>query len=294
MDSPIDIRRHWQEIAAKDLPALDLVNDRNKAITTRYARLYLYSQPLFKWAGLAVFASHKVGEVLLPYELECVEGGAPCWKDPKDGLPLPPELAKELDLLRITNNKIYEDIAWAHLAYSSTEGGLSAVIAGLEDLPCHQGMRDGFQKIEEGRRLLDSGPERRKEATNLIWQGNNLLLQHEQTEIVQKAFAELGPTFEFVLSQATALAFERHQFDIFTRYQTCFALFMYTHGLPILLRKRSLPHIQRLEQRWFWITKSAVKLWQSVDRNVDRAREAVLEKAPDAAAPSSASFVRGA
>ena len=292
MDSPSDIRRHWQQRAANGLPARALVNDRNKAITTRYAKLYLDSQPLFKWAGLAVFASDKVGEALLPYEL--VDGEKPRRKDPTDGLPLAPEVADELDMLRNTNNNIYEDIAWAHFAYTSPEGGLSAVIAGLEDLPCHQGMLDGFQKIEEGRRLLDRCPERRKEATNLIWHGNSMLLQHEQTEIVQKAFAPLAPTPEFLLSQATALAFAPQKFNIFTRYQTHFATFMYTHGLPILLRTRSWPHIQRLDQRWFWITKSALKLWRSVDRNLDLAREAVLEKAPDAAAPSSASFVRGA
>lgn len=292
MDSPIEIRQHWQEEAAKGLPAPGLVLDRNQAITTRYANLYLKYQPLFKWAGLAVFGSHKVGEALLPYELDFVNGGGH-WKDPKDGLPLPPELANELELLRNTNNNVYEDIAWAHLAYSSPQGGLSLVEAGLEDLPSHQRMRDGFRKIEEGQRLLEGGPKLRQEATYLIWQGNDLLLAHEQIAIVQPALARMGPAFDFVLSQATTLAFEPHRFDIFTRYRAYFALFMYTHGLPILLRTWSPPRIQRLDQRWFWITKSPVRLWQALDRNADKARDAVLEKAPGAD-PSSVSFATSA
>jgi hypothetical protein len=294
MDAPNEIRQYWQEEATKGLPAMGLVRERNQAITTRYATLYLKSQPLFKWAGLAVFASHKVGEAFLGYEFSLVNGEEGSWKDPTRGLLLPISLTKELELLRKANNQIYEDIAWALLAYNSPRGGLSSVNAGLEDLPTHQRMRDGFQKIEEGRRLLESGSERSQEGTCLIWEGNNLLLEHEQTVIIQPAFEAMGPVFDFVLSEATTLAFEAHMFDILTRYRAYFALFMYTHGLPILLRARSLPRIQRLNQRWFWITKSLLHLWQNLDRNVDQARNAVLQKAPGAGESSSASFATNA
>jgi hypothetical protein len=294
MDAPNEIRQYWQKEATKGLPAMGLVRERNQAITTRYATLYLKSQPLFKWAGLAVFASHKVGEAFLGYEFSLVNGEEGSWKDPTSGLLLPISLTKELELLRKANNQIYEDIAWALLAYNSPRGGLSLVNAGLEDVPSHQRMRDGFQKIEEGRRLLESGPERRREATYLIWQGNNLLLEHEQTVIVQPAFDAMGPVFDFVLSETTTLAFEANMFDIFTRYRAYFALFMCTRGLPILLRARSLPQIERLDQRWFWITKSPLKLWQTLDCNVELARNAVLEKAPGAAEPSHASFATNA
>ena len=290
MDSPSEIRERWQAEATRNLPSPSLVRERNEAITTRYASLYLKSQPLLKWAGLAVFASHKVGEALLPYQLQSLEGGAPSWKNPKDELPLPAALAQELELLRNANNNIYQDIAWSLLAYSSPQGGLSLVEAGLSDLPSHQSMRDGFRKIEEGRRLLEGSPQRSQEATNLIWQGNGLLLQHEQTVIVQPAFNAMGPAFEFVLSHATSLVFEPNKFDIFTRYRAYFALFMYTHGLPMLLRTRSLPRIERLDQRCFWITTSALRLWRALDRQVNRAREAVLETAPGAADPSSKNF----
>jgi hypothetical protein len=279
MATPDEIRNRWKEQAQRALPEPGLVRERNAAITTRYATFFVEAQPLFKWSGLAVFASHQVGLALLPYDCVLLESDIGEWRDPKLNIPVP-LVGQELELLRKTNNKVYDDIAWAHLAYLSPDGGLAAVEAGLQDVPTHCRMLQGFQKIDEGRRLLESP--RSAEANSLIWQGNRLLLEHEQVVMVQPAFAAMDPAFEFALTQATMLAFETHNFSLFMRYRTFFSLFMYTHGLPVLLRTHALPELRVLEHRWFWITKSALALWQRINQNPDRALQAVLNTAPSA------------
>jgi hypothetical protein len=287
MATPEEIRQQWKEEAQRGLPAPGLVRERNQAITARYAGFYLDCQALFKWAGMAVFASHQVGEALLPYDFSLLEGGVPNWKDPKRELPLPPRLVQELELLRTTNNKVYDDIAWAHLAYRAPAGGLAVVEAGLADLSTHQRMLDGFRNIDEGRELLKGNALAQMQGISRIWLGNQLLLEHEQTVMVQPAFEELGPKFEFVLSESTHLKFDAEEFNVFTRYQTSFWLFMFTRGVLFLLRTLSLPEIRSLDQRWYWIQKRVLRIWKYLDGKPDKARDSVLAKAPEAAATGS-------
>ena len=96
MPTPDEIRRRWKEQAQQQIPPPGAVRERNAAITARYATFFLESQPLFKWAGLAVFASHQVGLALLPYDCELLDGDIGSWKNPKLDVPLPLPLIQEL------------------------------------------------------------------------------------------------------------------------------------------------------------------------------------------------------
>src|SRR5580765_2317043 len=84
---------YWRAAAEAELcPSGDPV-ERNAAITARYARWYLSTPTLFKWAGMAAFASHQVGIAIRLDE------------DFAGSIP-------DLDLIRETNDKVFADVAW--------------------------------------------------------------------------------------------------------------------------------------------------------------------------------------
>ncbi len=62
-------KAYWQRKAEAKLPPEHDVVARNEAITGTYARWYT-AQPLFKWAGMAAFSSHRVGLALFPYRTQ--------------------------------------------------------------------------------------------------------------------------------------------------------------------------------------------------------------------------------
>ena len=259
-----EIRALWQQQAQKNLPPDREVLARNAAVTATYARLYDAHPKIFKWAGMAAFASHRVGLALLPYEFE-VDGetvsGIQNHYDHSLGQDV---LFRNLDLIRQTNNNVFKDITWAHNAYLAGDGGLAAVEAGLESAADHWRLRDGFRLIDEGKRLLESSGDSRR-ASDLIWNGNRLLLMHEQYVTVEPAFRQLKDGFELFLSLATSMNFQVNNFSYNRKWFTSFVLFMWTRGLLLLGQALSLPSISNIKQRWFWCDRSVLKIWKQVD-----------------------------
>lgn len=279
MPTPAEIRQRYQEEAAQGLPAEQYVLQRNGGITAVYAKLYLEHPEWFKWAGMAAFASARVGLALLPYELEFINGRL-VGKGPIHG-----PLMQELDLLRTTNNRVFADIAWAHFAYSSPDGGIAAVEAGCADLPDHERLLGGFRAIDEGRRLMESSPDQSAKGSSLIWEGNKLLLQQEQFVIVQPAFTAFDTPFDVFLTVGTMLVFNSDNLNLLTHNKTKFSLYMWTYGLPHLLKTFSLPNIRRYDQRWLWIERRALKVWERLDRDRNVVK-GMLDKIVHSAAPS--------
>src|SRR5262245_131311 len=122
-DRPL-LKEHWESLALEALPDETHLIARNAAISAQYARWYL-QRPELKWAGMAAFASHHLGLALHVYADLCAvledllrAGRNPGMEDSK---------LADLELVRQTNNRIYQHIGWAHLAYLS--GGAPAVAA---------------------------------------------------------------------------------------------------------------------------------------------------------------------
>lgn len=255
-------RRQWTSRALEALPPERRVALRNAVITGTYAHWYLEHPRIYKWAGVAAFASHRVGLAIAPYDFVVDDDGV---RDVHDGFGQPRStVLEDLDLLRQTNNMVYADIGWAHLAYVAPDGGLQAVEKGLADLPSHHRVVRGFELIDDGRRMLDRGSSRGGEEA--IWRGNALLLEHEQRVTVQPQFEKLAPSFDVFLSVFTSMDFDADNLRIDWLTNTSFFAYMWTRGAGHLVRTLSPPDIRQVEHRWYWVRSRVYPLWQRVDR----------------------------
>jgi hypothetical protein len=121
-------------------------------------------------------------------------------------------LLGDVNTIRETNNAIFDDIFWVHLAYGTAEddaiGRLRALLAGE---PHYGAVLAGFEAIDTGHRVLEdataSGPARRA-ALELIWKGNVELLEDEQRALVQPNLDLLWRAFARLFSIGSALTFE--------------------------------------------------------------------------------------
>ena len=154
-----------------------LALDRNKIINKAYAELYLENPEVFKWAGLAAFASASIGE-----KMELLAAGN-LLRVP--ALVVSEKVANSLNLLSSTldltynmigrgNKAIYDDIYWQHLAYR--DGGLTEMAALFEEGSLPPELYLAWRMIDQGWQTGDE---------EMIWGGNTLLLKYEQKEIIQ-------------------------------------------------------------------------------------------------------------
>lgn len=163
--------------AYKVRPAIKVPMVRNRLINRAYAEMYLSDPVAFKWAGIAALASQSIGD-----KLSLLRDGS-FLHTPTDGLSAAISFglwfaAASCDYIYLQagegNKAIYEDIYWQHLAYR--EGG----IAELERI-CEQG--DLPQNILEAWQMIDRG--KRSGEEELIWQGNGILFEYEQKQVIQ-------------------------------------------------------------------------------------------------------------
>jgi hypothetical protein len=253
------VRRRWQAEVEARLPPENRVRERNAAITAQYALWYRRFPALYKWAGAAAFASRQVGLALAPFRsaellhdlkhelLERLE------IEEQEGL----ALSHELDLIRQTNNEIFADVGWAHAAFVSEGGGLAAVEAGFADLARHELALAAFREIERGRQLLADPAGDRAAAQALVWHGNELLLQHEQSVTVQDQFVKFSRPFTILLDIVTSIDFGAGEVHA-GRTVSSFAAFM-------LSESRWSADVTRLADRWHWVKHDVLPLWRLLD-----------------------------
>ena len=151
----------WKALADGLLTDQPCVFHRNLEISSRYAWIYKYMPAYLKWAGMAAFASHHVRLALFPLRLD---------RDRTGYVDIPHSLGRrrvllisDVNTIRQTNNAIFDDIFWVHLAYASAEDGIECLRALLRDERHYAPVLAGFEAIDQGRRALDE---------ELIWNGN--------------------------------------------------------------------------------------------------------------------------
>ena len=271
------VRRHgipdtiaeWKALVDGLLTDQACVFHRNLEISSRYAWIYKYLPAYFKWAGMAAFASHHVRLALFPFRLDRRRTG---YVDIPHSLHRQKRLLlTDVDTIRMTNNAIFDDIFWVHLAYGADDDGIERLRALLEPEPHYAPVLSGFEAIDQGRRVLEdatASAEARRTAVDLIWNGNVQLLQHEQRALVQPNLDRLSCAFTRLFSMGSALSFEvrgaRHQ----ALYFTSFYLYSVTRCIPRALAANTWPRITRFDDRWGWIITSIVPRFRRFDADV--------------------------
>jgi hypothetical protein len=260
----------WKALADGLLPDQSCVFHRNLEISAYYAWMYKLLPDCFKWAGMAAFASYHVRLALLPFRLDTDRTG---YVDIPQSLerhrPHPGGLlAEDVDTVRTTNNAIFDDIFWVHLAYSSAPDGIERLRALLSADHRHAVMLAGFEAIDRGRRVLEdraASSEARRTAEDLIWEGNVRLLEHEQRAVVQPNFDRLSRAYSGLFSLGSTLDFEVRGLRREVSYFTSFYLYAVTRGLPRNARAGTWPRITRFDDRWPWIVNSIVPRFRKFD-----------------------------
>src|SRR5262245_53877918 len=195
----------WKTLANGLLTDQPCVFHRNLEISSRYAWLYKLMPAYFKWAGMAAFASYHVRLALFPFRLDTDRTGYVDIPHSLDRHRHHPGglLAVDVDTVRETNNAIFDDIFWAHLAYCSAADGIERLRALASAEPHYGPLLAGFEAIDRGRHVLEGGTTSaaaRQMAEDLVWEGNVQLLQHEQRAVVQPNFDRISCAFARLFS----------------------------------------------------------------------------------------------
>ncbi len=228
--------------------------------------MYQLLPACFKWAGMAAIASHHVRLALFPLRLDTDRSGyvnIPHSMSRRKWL-----LMDDVNTIRATNNAIFNDIFWVHLAYLSAEDGIASLRSLLRTDDDLAPLLSGFEAIDEGRRVVEdqaASPEARRRADDLIWKGNVQLLEHEQRALVQPNFDRLSCAFARLVSIGSATRFEVHGVRKEVGYFTSFYLYSLTLGAPHVVRSRAWPRITLLDDRWRWLVTSVVPRFRRYD-----------------------------
>ena len=275
----------WKTLAGGLLANQSCAFHRNLEISSRYAWMYKFLPACFKWAGMAAFASHHVRLALFPFRLDADRTG---YVDIPHSLSRQKALLiEDVNTIRETNNAIFDDIFWVHLAYGTSEDGIECLRALLRAEPHYSPVLSGFEAIDQGRRVVEDGTasaEARRTADDLIWEGNVQLLEHEQRALVQPNLDRLSCAFARLFSIGSALTFEVRGVRQEVSYFTSFYLYSLTRGIPQVLHAHTWPRITRFDDRWRWIVTSIVPHFRRFDadtRLADASLHRIFDEARD-------------
>jgi hypothetical protein len=255
----------WKAAAGSLLSDPCCAFHRNSEISARYAWLYTLQPAYFKWAAMAAIASHHVRLALFPFRLDADRTGY---------VDIPHSLGRrrlllttDVDTIRATNNAIFDDIFWVHLAYVSDERGVERLHALLRAERHYAAVLSGFEAIDRGRRVLEdatASATARRTAEDRIWAGNVTLLEHEQRALVQPNFDRLSCAFARIVSIGSATSFQARGVRQ-GAYFTSFYLYSLTRGIPNAMRAQAWPRITRFDDRWGWLQASVVPRFRRFD-----------------------------
>ena len=275
----------WKALAEGMLTNECCAFHRNMEISSCYAWMYELQPTGFKWAAMAAFASHHVRLALFPLR----------WDDDGTGyVDIPHSLTRrklllteDVNTIRATNNAIFDDIFWVHLAYASADDGIERLRGLLQAEAHYAPVLAGFEAIDEGRRVLEDGTasrEARRAADDLVWAGTVQLLEHEQRALVQPCFDRLSCAFARLVSVGATTSFEVRGVRQEVAYFTSFYVHSLTRGVPHSLRARTWPRITRYDDRWRWLAASVVPRFRRLDadtRLIGASLRRIAEEARD-------------
>jgi hypothetical protein len=239
----------WKAHAQSLLSRQPCVFVRNGQISALYAALYLRRPQLFKWAGLAAIASRHIRVALWPLRI----GAA------GEVIDLPRALGRwqalritDADVIRRTNNDIFDDIFWAHLAYDGDPAGLAEIERLVRGTP-QAAVGAAFRRMDEGRRLLEAD---RASASEIVWDANLRILEHEQRAMVQPNFERLSCAYARAFSFGATAGLDVDGLRRATAVLTSFSVYSLRRRRPS--RGAPLPLLTSYDDRWAWMEGSIV------------------------------------
>lgn len=240
------------------LPPEEEVIQRNRTITTYYAQLYQNNPQLFKWAGMAAFASFHVGEKMKMWDWE--DSGikslaSTCGKKNRT-------LEDDFQIIRIINNRIFAEIGSLHLAFAQMD--FQSFTALLLREKKHPLVIQAFESLNTAKELLKT-ESLTSATTELIWEANTKILWHEQSEVVQPMFNRLSEVFSQAMTLFASFDYKVNHHRTQKRTRSRFVLYMLFSGFSLLRKNWSIPKITNLEHRWCWISNSLLTKWRSVE-----------------------------
>lgn len=243
-----------------NLPPEEQVIKRNRTITTYYAQLYQNEPQLYKWAGMAAFASFHIGEKMQMWNWEN-SGIKPisftCGKKNRT-------LEDDFQIIRIINNKIFSEIGWVHLAFCQMD--FQSFQSLLLEKDRNQIIIFAFEKLNNAREQL------KKEGLSIainemIWEANTEILWHEQSEVVQPLFDQLSDLFSRAMTFFASFDYKINHHQTSWKTRSRFIFFMLFNGFSLVKKNWLIPEITTLQHRWHWISHDLLKRWKVVEAN---------------------------
>ncbi len=241
-----------------DLPPEEQVIRRNRAITAYYAQLYQKEPLLYKWTGMAAFASFHIGEKLQLWNWKnsgIKSFAVTCRKKNRT-------LEDDFQVIRVLNNKIFSEIGWVHLAFGRMD--YQAFNSLLVEKGRHPIIIHAFEKLNNARMQLKRGGDSAS-VNNLIWEANVDILWHEQSEVVQPLFDKLSDLFSGAMTFFAGFDYQINHFPTSRKMRSRFILFMLINGFSLLRKDWSIPELTNLQHRWYWIRHDIIRKWQIVE-----------------------------
>ncbi|WP_430409423.1 DUF2515 family protein [Kordia sp.] len=241
-----------------NLPSEENVIARNRTITTYYAQLYQRKPTLYKWAGMAAFASFHIGKKLQMWNWK-VSGiktlSVTCKKTNRS-------LEDDFQVIRIINNKIFTEIGWAHLAFSQMDFETFKSI--LQERGKNEIIITAFERLHFAREELNNNVFSETSNT-LVWQANIDLLWHEQSEVVQPLFDKLSNLFAGAMSLFASFDYKINHNKTGWQTSSRFFIFMIFKGFRFIKKNGFIPEVTDLEHRWFWISNDLLVKWRKIE-----------------------------
>ncbi len=250
----------WKKKLNADLPPKTSVLARNQAITAKYADLYLREPGLYKWAGMAAFASHHIGSSLKLnnwHDRKIKSLKEVCQTDKRS-------LGDDMQIIRIVNNAIFEDIGWVHAAFCEME--FKQLRNTLKDQANYRQLIPALEKLNQARTLSKSKNKQSRTST-LIWEANTDILWHEQSEVVQPLFDQLGSVFSKAMTLCASFDYQINDRPTDWRTHSTFMLHMLFRGFSLVKQSGFIPRVTDLKHRWHWIENSLLEIWKQTDQN---------------------------
>ena len=259
----------WKAVAGSLLTEVSCAFHRNLEISTQYAWIYKRAPACMKWAGMAAIASHHVRRALFPLRLDSDRTG---YVDIPRSLGRHKSLLiRDVNTIRETNNAIFDDIFWVHLAYLSADDGLDRLRDLLRDEVHYAPVLSGFESIDRGRRVLEDAT---STPTADSWPSSS-----SGTGMSSSSSTSSAPSCNHSSTTCRALSPGSSRWapprpsrcagcGRKLAYFTSFYVSSLATRIPHAFRAKGWPRITDYDDRWSWIVTSVVPRFRRLDAHL--------------------------